>query len=123
MVDVIVGFLSGILSSMGFGGGSILMLYMTILKGENQRSAAGTNLIFFLPCATLSTILYMKKGIIKKDIVIPLMIGSALGAGLGAWLSMGIDVRILRIGFGLFLLMTGVKELFSGKGSQRKSAK
>ncbi len=123
MVDIIIGFLVGILSSMGFGGGSILLLYLTMIKQMDQRSAAGMNLIFFLPCAALSTILFIKKKVIEKSILIPLMLCSSVGAALGAWISMGIDIMILRRGFGVFLLVMGVKELFSKTKNPHTSAK
>lgn len=123
MVDIVIGFIVGVLSSMGFGGGSILLLYLTMFKQVNQRTAAGINLIFFLPCAALSTILFIKKKVIQKEILVPLMLCSAAGAALGAWISMGIDIQILRRGFGIFLLIMGVKDLFSKTKNPHTSAK
>ena len=123
MVDIILGFIVGILSSMGFGGGSILLLYLTMFKQTDQRAAAGTNLIFFLPCATLSTILFIKKKVIKQETLVPLMLCSAAGAALGAWISMGMDIQILRRGFGIFLLVMGVKDVFSKTENPHTSAK
>ncbi len=123
MVDIIIGFIVGTLSSMGFGGGSILLLYLTLFRQVEQRTAAGINLIFFLPCAALSTVLFIKNKVVKKEILLPLMLCSAAGAALGAWISMGIDVQILRKGFGIFLLIMGTKDLLSKKESPHRSAK
>lgn len=123
MVDIIIGFMVGILSSMGFGGGSILLLYLTMFRQVDQRTAAGINLIFFLPCAALSTILFVKNKVLKKEILLPLMVCSAVGAVLGAWLSMGIEIQILRKGFGVYLLIMGVKDFFSKRENPHSSAK
>lgn len=123
MADIIIGFIVGILSSMGFGGGSILLLYLTLFKQMDQRASAGINLMFFLPCAALSTVLFIKQKTIEKKVLIPLMLFSAVGAALGAWISMGMDVRILRRGFGIFLLVMGIRDLFSKKESPHTSVK
>ena len=123
MVDIIIGFIVGILSSMGFGGGSILLLYLTLFKQMDQRTGAGINLMFFLPCATLSTVLFIKQKTIEKKVLIPLMLFSAIGAALGAWISMGMDIHILRRGFGIFLLIMGIKNFFSKKENPHTFAK
>ena len=44
-------FLTGILASMGLGGGMILILYMTLIAGMEQLTAQGVNLLFFIPIA------------------------------------------------------------------------
>ena len=46
-------FLTGILASLGLGGGMILILYLTIFAGMAQFEAQGINLIFFIPIALL----------------------------------------------------------------------
>lgn len=115
--------LLGVLSSMGLGGGSVLLLYLTLIKGIEHKSASGINLLFFLPCALLSSILYIKQKIVSWSQVWPIMSGSALGAMAGAMLLSRTDPRIIRIGFAVLLLVVGACDLFSGAKSQRKSAK
>lgn len=123
MLDVIIGCVVGILSSMGFGGGSVLLLYLTLAKEIDHKVAAGTNLLFFLPCAILSTILYLKQKMIEWQTLWPLMVSSAIGAGVGAWAAMMVNAKIIRLGFGGLLLIIGLKDLFSGAKSPRRSAK
>ena len=48
-VAILAGFGSAVLASMGMGGGSILILYLTLIAGVPQREAQGVNLLFFLP--------------------------------------------------------------------------
>ena len=45
------GFAAGALGAMGLGGGSVLILYLTLCAGLPQLQAQGINLTFFLPCA------------------------------------------------------------------------
>lgn len=123
MLDIGIGVIVGVLSSMGFGGGSVLLLYLTLLKGVEHKLAAGTNLLFFLPCAILSTILYLKQKVIEWQKVWPLMLGASGGAIIGSLAAMMIDSSIIRYGFGGLLLMIGLKDLFSGVKSQHKTAK
>ena len=64
IVPIIAGFLAGLISSMGFGGGGIMIIYLVIFANTPQITAQGINLIFFIPCAILATVIY----IIKKQI-------------------------------------------------------
>lgn len=123
MLDIMIGFLVGVLSSMGFGGGSVLLLYLTLVKGIEHKTAAGTNLLFFLPCAALSTILYIKQKMIKWVYTWPLMLGSAGGAIIGSYIAMRINANFIRVLFGGLLFMVGIKDLFSGARNPRKFAK
>ena len=72
-VPIIAGFLSGLIGSMGFGGGGVLIIYLVLFTNTPQITAQGTNLIFFIPCATLATVIYfIKKEIKIKDIILAL---------------------------------------------------
>ena len=60
---IIVGFFSGIISGMGIGGGTILIPAITILWGVDQKVAQITNLIYFIPTASIALILHIKNKI------------------------------------------------------------
>ena len=55
MTDWIIPFLCGlgasVVSAWGVGGGTLLLLVMTLFLGVDQRTAQGINLLFFLPTA------------------------------------------------------------------------
>ena len=126
MLEIVIGFAAGVLSSMGFGGGSVLLLYLTLLAGEEQKKAAGINLLFFLPCAVLSIVLYFRQKLIDWKIALPLMITAALGAVGGALTAMAVDAGIIRTLFGILLCAVGLKDLFTKDGKKenpRNSAK
>ena len=102
MLEGIIGFLAGIISSMGFGGGSILLVYLTLFAG-----------VSFLPCSAAATFFFFKTKFIEKEPVIRLAICSAIGAVAGSVGAIFIDDKIIRIVFAVVLLGVGLKELFS----------
>ena len=48
---IIIGIISGIVTSLGLGGGAILIIGLTLFLGIEQRIAQSVNLIFFIPTA------------------------------------------------------------------------
>lgn len=112
-MNIIVGFLTGILASMGMGGGFILVVWLTLFQNTEQKTAQGINLLFFLPIALISLIIHFKNGLVDKRLVIRLIFGGVLGAALGTFCTGLIDNSLLRKLFAVFLLLFGLKELFS----------
>ena len=108
-----VGLLTGILSGFGIGGGSLLMLYLTICAGIEQRIAAGINLLYFLACAPAALISHIKNGLIEKESVAWCAGFGALCAAGSAILAAKIDLSLLRRGFGILLLYIGFREIFT----------
>ena len=56
MVAILVGAALGFLSGLGVGGGSLLLLWLTLAAGVPQETARVMNLMFFLPCALIATV-------------------------------------------------------------------
>ena len=107
----IAGFLSGMIGAMGLGGGSVLILYLTLWAGLEQSQAQGINLAFFLPCAAVAVALHAR----KKQIdwtqwlrMAPLGVVGAIG---GALLIRVLGGDALRRVFAAFLLIYGTAEL------------
>ena len=109
----VASFGAGLLGAMGMGGGGILVIFLALCTNLSQASCQGINLVFFIPIAVLSVILYSKRGLIKWKIVIPFAIVGVCTSILGALLSNSISHKWLRRGFGVLLLVMGIKELFS----------
>lgn len=51
LLPFLCGLGAGMISAWGVGGGTLLLLVMTLFLGVDQRSAQGINLLFFLPTA------------------------------------------------------------------------
>ncbi len=109
----VASFGAGLLGAMGMGGGGILVIFLALCTDLPQASCQGINLVFFIPIAVLSVILYSKRGLIKWKIAIPFAVTGVCASVLGAILSNSIADQWLRKGFGVLLLIMGVKELFS----------
>ena len=107
LASTVTGFLAGI----GVGGGSLLMLWMTLIAGIPQPQARVLNLIFFLPSAIISTLFRWRQGTLDFKKVLPSIIGGCISAAIFAWLSTQIDVQMLKKLFGILLLGTGLREL------------
>ena len=54
LLRALCGLLTGILSAWGIGGGTLLLLCMTLFFGVEQRTAQAINLLYFLPTAGMS---------------------------------------------------------------------
>ena len=50
VINLLVGFLTGIISGFGVGGGSLLVLYLTVFGGVDQYTAGGIT-CYTLPAA------------------------------------------------------------------------
>lgn len=116
MTDWIIPFLCGlgasILSAWGVGGGTLLLLVMTLFLDVDQRTAQGINLLFFLPTAASALVCHARGGYLDKPTLksaVPLAVAAALA---GAWIATNLDVAVLRKPFGVYLLLPGVSLLW-----------
>ena len=105
--------MSGIIGGMGLGGGAVLIIYLTVFKNVEQLKAQGINLLFFIPIATLAVVIYTFKKQIKWGATLPIAIGGVLGAVGGFFLTDIIGGNFTAKLFGGFLILLGIKELFS----------
>ena len=119
MTEWLLPFLCGlgasILSAWGVGGGTLLLLVMTLFLGVDQRTAQGINLLFFLPTAVSALICHARGGYLDKPTLknaVPPALAAALA---GAWIATALDVELLRRPFGVYLLLSGVSLLWPQK--------
>ena len=111
MTEAIVGFLTGVLASKGLGGGFILVVWLTLFAGMEQRAAQGINVLI----ALIALIMHLKSGLVNKALVKKCILGGIIGAVLGTVGSQIIANDMLRKLYALFLLAFGLRELFSKK--------
>ena len=109
---VLVGTVLGFLTGMGVGGGSLLILLLTLVLGFDQSTARGINLLFFLPASAIFCLFRLKQGALNLRACLPGMLAGCAAAALGSWISSTADTAILRKPFGILLLATGFRELF-----------
>lgn len=119
MTDWIIPFFCGlgasVVSAWGVGGGTLLLLVMTLFLGVDQRTAQGINLLFFLPTAASALVCHARGGYLDKPTLkaaVPVAVAAAL---VGAWVSNAVDVEVLRKPFGVYLLLSGVSLVWPKK--------
>ena len=108
----VIGFVAGIISGMGIGGGTILIPALLFLQDINQQQAQGINLLYFVPTAVIALITHIKNKNIETKVVKPIVWIGLLGAAAGAFLAVKMEADLLRKFFGGFLLLMGLSEVF-----------
>lgn len=111
-VMLIVGTVLGFLSGLGIGGGSLLILWLTMVLNIDPITARGINLLFFIPSALVACLFRVKQGALKLRPILPAVIAGCVAAALCSFLSTRLDVELLKKLFGIVLLAAGIRELF-----------
>ena len=95
------------------GGGTILILLLSIFMNLDQHVAQATNLIFFIPTAITSVIIGIKNRNINVKEAWVIVVSGIIGAIISANISSNLNVKILRKMFGAFLLIIAIYEIYS----------
>lgn len=111
-VSLLVGTALGFLAGLGVGGGSLLMVWLTFVLGLEYAQARTINLMFFLPCAVISSLFRLKKGTLPLKKIWPAVLAGICGALLCGQLSKTIDTELLKKGLGILLIGSGLREIF-----------
>lgn len=114
MLNIVTGFLSGIISGMGIGGGAILIPALIMLEDISQQTAQGINLTYFIPTALVALVVHLKNKNIKIKTALALGTAGLPGAVLGSMLAAATSGSGLRRMFGMFLLLVGIYEIYKG---------
>ena len=110
-VTLIIGCVLGFLAGLGIGGGSLLILWLSLVIGLDHNVARTINLLFFIPTAIIASVFRWRQGSLDLKAVLPAIISGCVAAACFSLLSSKINLSILRKLFGILLLVTGVKEL------------
>ena len=110
-VALAVGIVLGFLSGLGIGGGSLLILWLTLVLGFNQPAARGINLLFFLPASAICCVFRLRQGKLKLRECLPAIVSGCIAAVLGSLAAASMNTELLRKPFGILLLATGLREL------------
>lgn len=113
MLEFFTGIISGTVSGTGMGGGTILILILSVFMGVEQHTAQATNLVFFIPTSIAAIITTIKEKLINWKIGITVAISGIIGAIFGAKISIGLNVNRLKKYFGIFLIIITIYEIYS----------
>ncbi|MEH1804376.1 sulfite exporter TauE/SafE family protein [Nostoc sp.] len=118
LLCLILGLLAGIVSGItGIGGGIIILPALIFLFGLSQHQAQGTTLALLVPpIDILAAWTYYKQGYVDFKIAGLLCLGFVLGGWLGAKIGTGLSNVILARIFGVLLLVSAIRVLFTNVG-------
>lgn len=112
MLGVIFGIISGIITGLGMGGGTILILLLSLFMGLEQHIAQATNLVFFIPTSLAAIITNLKQKNVNIKLAITISFFGIIGAIIGAILSNSISSKNLKKYFAIFILIIAIHEIY-----------
>lgn len=112
MIEILTGFVSGIVSGTGMGGGTILILCLSIFLGIDQKVAQATNLLFFIPTSIAAIYVNIKEKNINFKVAKVISFWGIIGAVIGAMIAQKTEVKLLKRLFGIFLAMIAMHEIY-----------
>lgn len=110
-VALLVSVLLGTLSGIGIGGGSILMLWLTLIAQLPPETAKALNLMFFIPGALLSSFLRIRYGQLRIKPIIPAALVGCAAAGIAAFFSSNLSTELIRKIMGILFIGIGIREI------------
>ena len=111
-IALVVGAALGFLAGLGVGGGSLLILWLTLVLKIPADTAAGINLLFFVPTAVTASLFRLKQGKLDIPRILPALLAGVATAAILTVVARNLDTELLRKPFGILLLVTGLRELF-----------
>lgn len=111
-VSLLIGLVLGFLAGLGVGGGSLLILWLTVVIDMDGDTARVINLMFFLTAAGAVSILRWRKGTLKIKPLFPAILAGCAAAAGFSWIRGFLQTELLRKLFGVLLLITGLREIF-----------
>lgn len=112
MIEILTGFISGIVSGTGMGGGTILILCLSIFLRIDQKIAQATNLIFFIPTSIAAIYINIKEKKINFKVAKIIIFFGIIGAIIGAIIAQKMDTKLLKKSFGFFLAFIAIHEIY-----------
>lgn len=108
VAGVFIGALSGLV---GVGGGVVMVPLMVIGLGLTAKRAVSTSLAVVMFTGIVGGLGYILTGFDRIAEALPLAAGSIVGAWLGVKVRDPLPDRVVRIGFGVFMVVVAVRTL------------
>lgn len=111
----LVSLLSGIISGMGIGGGTILIPALIIIFNTDVHIAQSVNLLSFIPIAAVALSTHIKNKNVKIKLSLKLISFGIIGAIAGSVIAAKLPSSLLRKLFAAFLFFMGFYEIMAKK--------
>lgn len=109
---IIFGLIAGIITGLGMGGGTILILLLSLFMNIDQHMAQATNFLFFIPTSVAAILVNLKEKNIDKNVSLFVIIFGMIGAIIGSLLSQRINSMKLKKYFAVFILIIAIHEIY-----------
>lgn len=112
---LVFGLLIGLVSSLlGVAGGELIIPTLVFAFGADIKTAGTASLIISLPTVTVGVACYASRGAFAKreavgETIIPMSLGSVIGAVIGGMLVGIAPVSVLKLALGLILMFSALK--------------
>ncbi|MCK4303023.1 MAG: sulfite exporter TauE/SafE family protein [Candidatus Eisenbacteria sp.] len=100
------GMLPGLL---GIGTGGVLVPGLSFFLGASIKTAVASSLTCFCFNAFISSAFKLAQGFIEKDVILPICLGTFIGANFGAMLNRRFPPRAIKTIFGFFFSYVSLK--------------
>lgn len=108
--DVGVGAGAGVVSGLfGVGGGIVLVPYLVLARGWDQKQAQATSLVMVAMAATAGLVQYALAGDVVWIAGAAVLVGGLIGAVIGSALVARLQTWVLQIGFALLLVVAAAR--------------
>ena len=105
--DILAGVFMGTLTGMGIGGGGLLVLYLTGVRGLGQLYAQGCNLLFFVFSSAASLFIHNRKRQLDFRLIGISAALAVAGSQIGVRLTGILPEETVRHMFGWMLIIAG----------------
>lgn len=111
-MEILFGIISGIVTGLGMGGGTILILLLTLFNNFEQHIAQATNLVFFIPTSLAAIVTNLKNKNVDIKVTKVVSVFGIIGAIIGSAISNNISSSNLKKYFAIFLLIIAIYEIY-----------
>ncbi len=112
MLPIIFGIIAGIVTGLGMGGGTILILLLSLFMNLDQHIAQATNLVFFIPTSLAAIAINIKQKNVDFKLAVNISIFGILGSIIGVLISEKIPSAHLKKYFAVFILIIAIHEIY-----------
>ncbi len=107
--SLIIGAINGLF---GAGGGMLTVPLLNFVVGLDEKHSHATAIAVILPLCLVSSIVYMIEGSFENGVILPTVIGVAIGGIVGALLLKKMSNETITLLFYGIMLFAGLKMLF-----------
>ncbi len=109
----LVGFFAGIINGLfGSGGGTVLVPSLVFCMNVEDHKAHATAISVILPISIISSLVYMKHGVVDFPLTLAVSVGSIIGGFVGSTILRKVPVKVLRRFFGIIMIIAAIRMVF-----------